>query len=79
MEGYFHYIIRGLAWTNENVNLCFDICLIGPSLLCVRWSQSKRLIQIIGIVGPCLVYTSRHGSCDMHSQMSAHFLDKIKS
>lgn len=68
----------GLAWTNENVNLCFDICLIGPSLLCVHWNQTKRLIQIIRIIGPWLVDTFRHGSWDMHRHMSAHFLYKSK-
>lgn len=62
----------GLAWTNENVNLCFDICLIGLSLLCVHWNQTKRLIQIIRITGPCLVDIFRHGNCDLHRQMGAH-------
>lgn len=62
----------GLAWTNENVNLCFDICLIGPSLLCVHWNQTKRLIQIIRITGPCVVDTFRHGNSDMHWQMGEY-------
>lgn len=29
-----------------------DVCLIGLSLLCVHWSQTKRLIQIIRIAQP---------------------------
>lgn len=37
----------GWVWTNQNVNLWSDVCLIGLGLLCVHWTKTRRLIQII--------------------------------
>lgn len=33
MEGYFHYVIKRIGWTHENVNLWSDVCLIAPSFV----------------------------------------------